>query len=459
MPADQYMSLEMSQFAKSRNYCSSKYNASLIENKIMALATTKIESRLSEKDSPLIAKLYPGELKRLIGDPTNIYKTLKKVSKRMTGHVIFMEDGKGNFKAFSLVNSADYVDGVFTIEMNKNLRPHILELTGSFTVLELSVLCGLSSTASFRLYEWLKSFIYKSDPNVNDGKVEVECNIAELRFMIGLANADDPVVKQLMSTMGKNVDWDLLYKRTDKKSKKYEKWYDFKRYVLIPAQKEFIEKSNLRFDFEGIQTKGHAYTHIRFWVYKGEPTNPEIIDEKRKYINYSTRNNRQLEMPMDIYPEVYEKFVGHNGISKEDLDVLMFEAQSNVSLVENAFAYVDSKKHTNNYMGYLVHYIQNGGYDEPIETEYGSKEKAEETKEMMKEMNSRTEEEITKTAYAVWETVKKREEFPLFERFIERNLGLPVSYLEDTWSIKELVQKFYDWKVNYEHKEEGRYGY
>ena len=54
-------------------------------------------------------------------------------------------------------------------------------------------------------------------------------------------------------------------------------------------------------------------------------------------------------MPMDIYPEVYEKFVGHNGISKEDLDVLMFEAQSNVSLVENAFAYVDSKKHTNNY--------------------------------------------------------------------------------------------------------------
>ena len=235
MSQNQYEPIENLSFQKSNSLVSAKYKSSLVENQIMAIALTRIEVNAVDINAPIEAKLYPGELKRLIGDPTNIYKTLKKVSKTMTGHTMFMEDGKGNFKAFAVVNNAEYIDGVFTVEFNKNLREHILGLEKNYTSYELAVLTRFKKNSSFRLYELLKSHIYKSRMSVNGGRVDVEYNISELRFMIGLANGDDPGVKNAMAAMGNNIDWDVLYEKLDKKDRKYEAWADFQRYVVKPA--------------------------------------------------------------------------------------------------------------------------------------------------------------------------------------------------------------------------------
>ena len=265
----------------------------------MAIALTRIEVNASNSAAPIEARLWPGELKRLIGDPTNIYKTLKKVSKTMTGHTMFIEDGKGNFKAFAVVNNADYQDGVFTIEFNKNLREHVLGLEKNYTSLELAVLTRFKKNSSFRIYELLKSRIYKSRAGVNDGRVDVEYNISELRFMIGLANGDDPGVKNAMAAMGNNIDWDVLYSKLEKKDHKYETWFDFQRYVIKPAQEELAEKSNIRFEYEGIR-KGRKMGHILFGIYPNTPRNPDVIYERQEFIEQNAKVNRQLEMPRDL---------------------------------------------------------------------------------------------------------------------------------------------------------------
>ena len=44
--------------------------------------------------------------------------------------------------------------------------------------------------------------------------------------MIGLANGDDPVVSKVMARQGQNIDWNAVYDKLPKDSKKYDKWYE-----------------------------------------------------------------------------------------------------------------------------------------------------------------------------------------------------------------------------------------
>ena len=71
---------------KSNTLISGKYKTSILENKIMAIALTRIEI----VNGCPVAKLYPGEIKTLLGKKTdtNIYKSLKRTAKLMTGHQI-----------------------------------------------------------------------------------------------------------------------------------------------------------------------------------------------------------------------------------------------------------------------------------------------------------------------------------------------------------------------------------
>ena len=107
---NEYQPLEALSFAKSNDLVSAKYKSSLLENQIMAIALTRIESNVKDNKQVLEAKLYPFELKRLIGDPSHIYRTLKVLSKRMVGHNIFIETPNGGFKTHAIVTDAEYED-------------------------------------------------------------------------------------------------------------------------------------------------------------------------------------------------------------------------------------------------------------------------------------------------------------------------------------------------------------
>ena len=155
-------------YRKSNELISAKYKSTLLENQITAIALSRIEAEHDGEDSKLVARLYPGELKRIIGDPTNIYRTLKTVSKSITGHTMILEDGNGNFKVFPIIDDAEYQDGIFTIRFHERIKPHIfdLEKRGRYTNYELSIMTNFKKGPSFRLYEILKAHIYKSKANI-----------------------------------------------------------------------------------------------------------------------------------------------------------------------------------------------------------------------------------------------------------------------------------------------------
>lgn len=434
----QYEALENLQLQKSNSLVSAKYKSGLIENQIMAIALTRIEiAATRNSETPLRAKLYPGELKRLVGDPSNIYKTLKKVSKTMTGHTMFLEDGKGNFKAFSVVTNANYENGIFTVYFNQELRPHILSLTGNYTSYELSVLTGFSKNSSFRIYELLKSHLYKAK---NEEGVKVEYNISELRFMIGLADSDAKNVRNALASMGKDIDWDELYEKLDKKDRKYESWYDLQRYVIKPAKEELEQKSNVRFDYKGIR-EGRKMGKILFVVYKNTPKNQDIIDERKNLLEKNQKINRQLELPMDIYLDLYEDYVGHNHLIKEDIDLLIEKAKGEKQLIIDAITSADEQPNIQNYMGWIIRYIENGGYKK-TETITGSAKKAEEITELKKAVETEKDTIDEK----LLKKIKTKEDYPEFLLAIQ-DKGITEQQLLVIYSAGEVVQMYADWKM------------
>lgn len=386
----------------------------------MTIALTRIEENARDENAPLTATLYPGELKRIIGDPSHIYRTLKTVSKTMVGHTMFLEDRKGNFHAYAIVTDAEYKDGVFRVKFNESLRRHILGLEKNYTTYELSVLTDFKSNSSFRLYELLKKEIYRSRRDVNHGKVDVEYRLSELRFMIGLANSDDAGVKNAMGRMGDDIDWDKLYDLLDKKDKKYEAWKDMRRYVIEPAQKELQEKSNIRFTFDSYRT-GRKIDRIVFHVYPNTPKHPDVLDERTEILE------EQKYRPVE--KELFREFLGHNELTKKDLSLLLKKANGDPEVVRRAIALCDEQDSVKNYMGWLIRCIENG-YDR-IETVKGSKESA----DSVREMKSSIQEKSDDLASAFWNRIKERNgpTFQSFARMLEEH-GLTVELFEEACS-------------------------
>ncbi len=431
---------------KSNDFISAKYKSTLLENQVMAIALTKIEVDAKDKDAPLQAKLYPGDLKKLVSDPAHIYRDLKKLAKSITGHTMFLEDGKGNFKAFSVVPNADYIDGVFIIKFNNELRDHVLGLTSSYTNLELAVMTDFKRNTSFRLYEVLKKDAYKIPKNtstVDEPRVQVEYNISELRFIIGLANSDDQMVKNAMANMGKDINWDDLYEKLDKKDKKYEEWRDFQRRILKPAQEELAEKSDIRFDYEGLR-EGRKTKRILFTIYRNIPSNPEIIDERQRIIDENTVPFRQLEMPYDTYPELYDELIGHNGLCKEDITLLLKKADYNPNKVREAVKMADDASNNsfiNNYMGWLIKCLEEGWGEKGVVE--GSSDKAAVVTAVMDEYDKADKEGLAKKS---WDRIKSKPEFAGFIEAIEEE-GMDVEQMEVIYSYQELTKAYTDFRL------------
>lgn len=426
---------------KSNELIVAKYKASLLENQVMAIALSRIEVNAdNDGDYSLEARLYPGDLRRLISDPTHIYRDLKKLSKKIIGRTMFLEDGKGNFKAFAVVPNADYQDGVFTIKFNSEIKRHVFNLGKgkNYASYELAIMTNFKKSTSFRLYEVLKKDAYRI-PGEDDACIQVEYNICELRFMVGLANSDVPFVKDAISQSREKVDWDGLYDQLDKGDKSYEDWQDLQRYVLKPAQMEMEEKSDIRFEYEGIR-EGRRTKRILFTIYRNTPQNVTAIDNKKALIDAGMTVNRQLEMPLDMYPELYENFTDHNGLAVEDITLLLNKAAGDEGKVRRAIELADKQSYIKNYMGWIIAAIERGF--EGVEVIDGSAETAKKVQEISEHLNSNRE----SIANQVWRKIKTKPEFPEFIADINQK-GFDLDQLELIFEPEELTKAFTDWKV------------
>jgi hypothetical protein len=312
----------------------------------------------------------------------------------------------------------------------------------------MSTLSSFNKNCSFRLYEVLSKEMYK--PKNEDGAVIVVYGINELKFMIGLANADEKGVQRYLATHQKNIDWDYIYDNVVVE-KSYPEWRDFRKRILLPAQVELEEKSDIRFEFEGIRLGGNGYKKIEFRIYKNElsSSTKAMLKENADYIEKTSTH--QYTLYEVEYRELYDEFRGHNGLTDEDINILLNTSGYDANAVKQAIEYADSQNGViENYMGWIVRCIKEKWYEsENIVVSNGSAEVGRKVKEMYNVYNEQTQEEKESIASKLWAKTKQKEDFDLFWQNLEFVLSqqqISVESFDMLYDDNEKFDMYVKWK-------------
>ncbi len=125
----------------------------------------------------------------------------------------------------------------FTFSISDKLQEYLIQLKEHFTRYSLSNIVYLNGNA-IRLYEVLKRYQYKG---------ECEITVEKLKFYLGIEN-------------------------------KYTKFYEFKRWVLMPSQKEIEKYTDIRFEFRPCKKEKKKILSLKFYIFENEPKyTPEMI--------------------------------------------------------------------------------------------------------------------------------------------------------------------------------------
>ena len=243
-------------YPESNALIGAKYGATLLENKILAIAFSELDRAQFAPDGTIVVSFKAAELRKLLGDENNnLYNSLKKVSEKMIGRVFgITNDENHEFHYAALVTNADYVNGVFTITFNSKLRNYLVNLKDRYTLLSLSEMLSFKSVYAFRIYEILRSHAFEKNHYAQrrtDGGYEISAGLSELKFQLGIINAQEPEVQRILQ---KTVPPDYDAAMEAAKVQKYKSYTQFRRGILDPAIAEINEKTGMNLSYNTLRS-------------------------------------------------------------------------------------------------------------------------------------------------------------------------------------------------------------
>lgn len=219
------MSKYKSLMVKSNYIIEASYKLSLQEQRIIYILLSKIKKDDEE------FKVYKFSVKEIANTIKTNHKGMhSEVSKNIDNlrnkNLTIIKDN--SILRIKWLSSAQYFVGQGTVELefSPKLKPYLLQLKEQFTKLYLDRVINFNSYYSCRVYELLKQY-------QSIGKRILLVDDIRTMFCI--------------------------------ETNQYSRYNDFKRKIIIQAQKEINSKSDIYFDFEEIKT-GHKVTALKFYI-------------------------------------------------------------------------------------------------------------------------------------------------------------------------------------------------
>lgn len=313
-------------YVKSNILIGAKYKSSLLENKIMAVAFSRIQNAQIDRDG-IICKITAKELMNMMGIKRgSFYEDLDTCAQAMTGRTVGMSDPeKKMFHYMAVITSATYMDGILTIKFNSDLKYYITNIKENFTRLNLNTMISFSSVYSFRMYELLKSrAYYPKGKEKEDKKFIIQYTVSELKLSLGIVNAELDSVRRVLNNTNA-PDYDKAIEKSPEKT--FERWSDFKKRVLDTAVNEINEKTEIQVDYTlHKRGKGGRVQAITFVV-----TQPDIVTEKKPEPKEITQ-----ELKEECYEYISELFKD-NPLTYKNMKVLAELAQYDCDKISGAF--------------------------------------------------------------------------------------------------------------------------
>ena len=238
-------------YIKSNILIGAKYRSTLLENRLLAVALSRIPKSIEDPSGEIVVKMHGSELKRIFNlkNYGNLYARLDETASKMTGRSIgYSNPDLNEFEYISVVTYAKFKDNVFECHFNKEMHRFLKNIESRFSILNLELMMQWQSTYSFRLFEILKSrcFVKKNAPRTND--FEIEYNLNELKLELGVVNAELAEVKSVLNSSKKAPDFDKAVEKSPEHI--LDNWQDFRRRCLDVAVKEINENENAKMHVE-----------------------------------------------------------------------------------------------------------------------------------------------------------------------------------------------------------------
>lgn len=236
---------------KSNRLIEANYKLGAIEQKIILCLASNIQPSDSDfKTYTLPIKEFAG----LIGvKGQHKYSDLKKITKELMQKVFEVRIDKKVIQVAWLSYVAyNETEGSIDIRFDPFLRPYLLELKREFTSYKLENVVQLKSTYAIRIYELLKQY---------EKIQERTFSLGNLRKLLG---AEDI----------------------------YPAYGNFKQRVLVPAQKELKNKTDISFNLEEIKS-GRRVTKVKFIIHS-------VKQNKGEQLNLFTSRVKNLGLLMGV---------------------------------------------------------------------------------------------------------------------------------------------------------------
>ncbi|WP_338631937.1 replication initiation protein [Clostridium baratii] len=329
---------------KANSLINANYNLSLQEQKIILILASMVQPYDEEFQE---YKLEIKELLKLLDiKDQSKYIELPKITKELMKKVFEIKEGK-EILQLAWLSSARYKTqkGELYIKFSPDLKPYLLKLKSLYTSYKLDNILTLKSKYSIRVYELLKSNEYKN---------QYECSINDLKKKLYIIE------------------------------KSYDIYQNFKNRVIIKAQKELKEKTDIEFEFEEIKT-GRKVTALKFFIKENEKNKSkhsfkeienkidEIKEKKEKNI---VKNEEQKEIKIDEFEDknikyFYELF--EEKISKKNIKKIIENAENDIEKIERIYEY-SKTQNIENLVGFMLKMVQGDNFIEPIEGKKSKKE-------------------------------------------------------------------------------------
>ena len=300
----------------------SSYDLSLEEQKIILTLASMVQPD-DEDFKPY--KFRIADFMELLGiEDKSKYTQIPKVTKELMKKVFEIQEGDTLIQT-AWLSGAMYKKGSGTVELtfSSYLKPYMLKLNTMFTQYKLANILSMKSKYSPRIYEILKCHEFKKQ-----GYIEIE--VDDLRKLLKTENM-------------------------------YSQYQDFKRKVIMQAQKELNLMSDISFNFEEIKT-GRKVTSLKFYI----KTNITASKER-----LSTTLDAETKAPKEKISEdeafgvkkVKELITEHNITDGEALAILK-SANGDFNYIQKIYNHFKNKQ-VPNFIGLMIRMVEPGVFQEP----------------------------------------------------------------------------------------------
>ncbi|MEM7659948.1 MAG: replication initiation protein [Bacteroidota bacterium] len=220
---------------KDNKLINARYSLSVAEMRLFLMMVAQV--RRDDVDFKTYRIKISDFIDKLETQSKSVYDRAREKSKRLMEKVLEIEEPDGKLQ-IALLSSAKYYSGKGYVELRFDpaLKPYLLQLKEKFTSYDIRYVLKLQSSHSIRIYELLKQYERLGERIIG---------VDELKEMLDLVG-------------------------------KYRSYNYFKKRVIIQAQEELEEKTDISFTFEEIK-EGRRVVEIRFLIHREREDSEAVI--------------------------------------------------------------------------------------------------------------------------------------------------------------------------------------